>query len=546
MGGPYGRGVGRVGSRAVQWAPFAVVVLAQMVVAANLTTLDVSIGAIVADFSTATTDVQSAIVICSLITATMMILSARAGAMYGSLPMFRGGVLLLGVGMAGVALSPGPGVLIVAEAVAGAATAALAPTLVALVSASYQGRQQTLAIGALGVAGTAVALLVAGIVGSALGWRVPFWIMVAVAALVLVTSRWLAPSPKQAGVTIDWLGVLLSAMGILLLTIGLNGGGAWGLLFAKDAAPVEVLGISPSLPLVIVGLGLVWAFFKHQRRRARRGRMPLLSPEIVAPSVARRASAALLVTVAVSGGSWYLLPLCMQVVQGYNGGQTAIAMLPYALSMSCSALLVTRLGGRLAVSRIARVSMLLMTLGLLLLGLVIDNSWGSAIVVLGLLILGVGQGAVLTVVSNVLIGASRTELAGEAGALRGTVYNLGSAVGTAVAGALLITLLGTHVQSEVTASSRLPADLKSRLELDNVQFISNQQLETEARRQGLSEAETQEAVRINTEARLTALRQAFLGLALLAGVGAILAGGLHAPQDPHPLYATAGGRAAPG
>ncbi len=198
MGGPYGRGVGRVGSRAVQWAPFAVVVLAQMVVAANLTTLDVSIGAIVADFSTATTDVQSAIVICSLITATMMILSARAGAMYGSLPMFRGGVLLLGVGMAGVAVSPGPGVLIAAEAVAGAATAALAPTLVALVSASYQGRQQTLAIGALGVAGTAVALLVA--------------------------SRYLAPSPRQAGVTIDWLGVLPSAMGILLLTIGLNGG----------------------------------------------------------------------------------------------------------------------------------------------------------------------------------------------------------------------------------------------------------------------------------------------------------------------------------
>ncbi len=518
--------MGEVGSRVVRWLPVGVVLLAQMVIAANLTTLDVSIGAIVADFPTATTYVQSAIVICSLITAAMMILSGRAGAMYGSLPMFRGGVLLLGVGMAGVALSRGPAMLIVAEAVAGAATAALAPTFVALVTASYHGRQRTLAIGALGVAGTAIALLLAGMLGTALGWRVPFWIMVAVATLVLVASRCLAPSPKQAGVTIDWLGVLLSATGILVLTVGINGIAAWGLLLAKDAAPFELFGISPSLPLVIVGLGLIWVFFKHQRHHALRGEMPLLSPEVVAASAARRASAGLLVTVAVSGGSWYLLPLYMQVIQGYDAGETAIAMLPYALSMSCSALLVARLPGRLAVSRIARMSMLLMTSGLLILGLAIDNNWGNAIAVLGLLILGTGQGAVLTVVSNVLIGASRPALSGDAGALRGTVYNLGSAIGTAVAGALLITLLGTHVQSEVTASSGLPADLKSRLKLENVQFISNQQLESEASHAGLSEAEVQEAVRINTQARLTALRQAFFALAVLAAIGAILAGGL--------------------
>lgn len=526
--------MGDVGSRAMRWLPFWVLVLAQMVVAANLTTLDVSIGAIVADFPTTTTDVQSAIVICSLITATMMILGGRASAMYGSLRMFRGGLLLLGFGISGVALSRGPAMLIVAEAVAGAATAMLAPTLVALASASYQGQERTLAIGALGVAGTAVALLLAGMVGTALGWRVPFWIMVAVAAVVLAASRGLTPSAKQAGVTIDWLGVLLSASGILLLTIGINGIGAWGLLFAKDAAPFELFGISPSLSLVIAGLGLIWVFFKHQRRRARRGHMPLLSPQVVAAPGARRASAALLVTVAVSGGSWYLLPLYMQVIQGYDGGQTAIAMLPYALSVSWSALLVTRLVGRLRASQIARASMLLMASGLLILGLAIDNSWDNAIAIFSLVVLGLGQGAVLTVVSNVLIGASRAALAGEAGALRGTVYNLGSAIGTAVAGALLITLLGTHVQSDVTASSGLPADLKSRLELENVQFISNQQLESEARHAGLSEAEVQEAVRINTQARLTSLREAFFGLAALASVGAILAGGLHAPQDPGP------------
>ncbi len=131
----------------------------------------------------------------------------------------------------------------------------------------------------------------------------------------------------------------------------------------------------------------------------------------------------------------------------------------------------------------------------------------------------------LTVLGNALVGSSAPALAAEVGAARNTASNLGSAIGTAIAGTLLIVLLAGQIQHTT------PPELRGRVKLHHVQFISNQQLQRAAAHAGLSKHQVDQAVRINTTARLTALRLSFFALAGLSALAAITTSALADPRQ---------------
>jgi MFS family permease len=258
-----------------------------------------------------------------------------------------------------------------------------------------------------------------------------------------------------------------------------------------------------------------------------------VSPEAVESKASRRALVAIVVALGVCNGYAYLLPLYMQVVQGYDSQETAIWMLPYALSLSAAAVRASRLADRFTVRAITRSSMLLMAAGFVIVGTGIADHWGNPVVVLGLVLAGAGTGAVLTLGATVMVGASGPALASEVGGLRHAAGNLGAAVGTALVGALLVTALNLLVDNAVAGSSVIPPELKSRAALEQPAFISNDDLEREAEAYGLPPAQVREVVRINTDGRLGALRICFFGLAAMALLGAVAARGLpDAAQGP--------------
>jgi hypothetical protein len=115
----------------------------------------------------------------------------------------------------------------------------------------------------------------------------------------------------------------------------------------------------------------------------------------------------------------------------------------------------------------------------------------------------------------VLVTSSPKELAGDVGSLRGTTQNLAAAVGTAVAGALLVGLLSTIVLGRIAATPKLTLELQAQVDLDSINFISNDQLQTVLAKTTASPAQVAEAVRVNTESRLLALK---FGLLVLAGI----------------------------
>jgi hypothetical protein len=127
----------------------------------------------------------------------------------------------------------------------------------------------------------------------------------------------------------------------------------------------------------------------------------------------------------------------------------------------------------------------------------------------------VRQGSLVTLVFNVLVTASPKDLAGDVGSLRGTTQNLAAAVGTAVAGALLVGLLSATVMRNLAATPLLPLEIQSEVDLDSINFVTNDQLKTVLERTSATPAQVAEAERINTESRLRALK---IGLLIMAGL----------------------------
>lgn len=112
----------------------------------------------------------------------------------------------------------------------------------------------------------------------------------------------------------------------------------------------------------------------------------------------------------------------------------------------------------------------------------------------------------MTLVFNVLVTAAPKELAGDVGSLRGTTQNMAAGVGTALAGALLVGLLSTAVMQRIAANPQLPAEAHSQLNLDSINFVSNDRLRDIMQRTTATPEQVEEAVRVNTESRLRAPR----------------------------------------
>jgi MFS family permease len=511
------------------WLPMIIVALAQILMSFNINALRVSVGGIVASFDTSPTTVGTAIVIHSLIVAGLVMLGAKITERYGARLVFQATAGAFGVAMMMMALSRSAALMFIAQAIAGAASAALVPTLVVLIAANYQGRQHAQALGWLGASeamGGVVAFLVAGSLGTWIGWRYPFALLAVFGAGVFVLARRLSPVEGQRDLKIDWVGFGLMVLAMPLISIGFNSINRWGLLLAEPTAPFGVLGLSPAPVMILVGIVLGQAFFTWSRRRKAAQRTPLVDPQVLAQPRQRAAVFTMFMIVMLGSAVSFLIPLYMEIVQGRSSLETAFAIIPYSLAIFVGAVLVSRLLDYAGSRLLARCAFVMVAAALALLGVVVRNEWETLMVISGLVLLGLGQGALVTTVFNVLAAASPEALAGDVASLRGTTNNLAGAVGTAIAGALLIGMLSVSVTRELIGNPIISQDLKRQVDLDDIAFVSNEHLREVLEETTAAPEQVSEAVRINTEGRSHALRICFLALTGLALIAIFPAGGL--------------------
>jgi MFS family permease len=510
-----------VDSRA-SWMPLVVLIMAQILLMFNLSTLQVSVEGIASSFQRPATTVGTAIVAYSLVVAGFLMVGARIAEMYGSRRVFRAMLLVFAGAMALMALSPSSSTLIAAQVAAGAAAAAMIPTLVVLLAANYKGQQRAKAIAFLAAAqpmGIVLAFLIAGFLGTWIGWRFTFGLLALLGVVIYQLGKKLCPVESEAGVSIDAVGAVLMALSIFLISFGCNNLAKWGTLLATPAAPFSVVDMSPAPIMIVCGVFVFQAFLVWSRRRLAAGRKTLMALEVIGTPQERATTFCLFVIGAITSAIAFLIPLYIQVVQGGSSFQTAVAVIPLSLTSAAAAVFVVRLFERISPRRISRYAFLLATIGVAMLGIVIRNDWSNGAVIISMIVLGIGEGALVALLFNVLVSAFPKEKAGDVGSLRGAANNLATAVGTALAGALIVGVLGTSVNREVAKNPLFPGELKTQVNLDKVSFISNNHLRRIMERTTATPEQVAEAVRLNTDARLVALKVSIFtlaGLALLA------------------------------
>jgi predicted MFS family arabinose efflux permease len=501
------------------WLPMFVIGMGQTQMSLNINALPVSIGGIVAEFNVAPTTVGTAIVAYSLGVAGFIMLGAKLGQMFGSLKVFRAATLALLVAVALVTFAPNATVLIMAQLMAGLAASVIVPTLVVLIANNYRGKQQATCLGMLGsvqAAATVTAFFMAGVIGDLFSWRYAFGLVIPFTALTLLLSFKLKPVPPLPGTKIDMIGVVLAASAIILISFGFNNLNRWGLTLSGPNAPFSILGLSPAPVMIVVGVIAMQLFVAWTQRRQAAKLTPLLSLEVLDSRQERGAAFAMAMIVILGNAMTFLSPLYIQMVQGRSSFDTAVAMIPYQLAVFTAAMLVVRFYQSHTPQQIARYSFALVAVGMAILAFVMFNEWSNLLVVLGLVTVGLGQGALVTLLFNVLVTSSPKELAGDVGALRGTVNNLSAGVGTAIAGALAVGFLSANIKQAVVDHPELPPSLVAQVDLNNATFINNERLEATMARTTATPEQVKAAAQVNAEARLRALKLTFLILSMIA------------------------------
>lgn len=510
------------------WFALLIIVLAQLQMVFNVNALPVSIGPIASDLQTSATAINTALVVYSLFVAAFVMLGAKIGKLFGERLIFQIGVVAHGASMALMAFATDAAIMNLAQGISGIAAALLVPTLVVLIASNYRDRQQAQALGilaAMPAVGSGVAFIIAGYIATASSWRYSFGLIAVLSVLVLVLSFRLAPVPRTHGIKIDIVGVMLSALAIAFILFAFNNINEWGLLQATPSAPFAPFGLSPVPILLGLGLALGWGFFAWSHKRVANQQTPLLALEVIDSRTEKNTVLAFLVAGALGTAVSFLIPIYIQFVQDRTPLQTAIAIVPYTIAVAIAAIASVRLYDRVTPRQFGILCFVLIAVGAAFVGFSIANDWGTLFVILGLVVLGIGEGTMLTLLFNVLVSESPKHLAGDVGALRGVANNVSSALGAAFASVVAVGLLGMFILSSFQQSA-LPPALQTEINFNNINFVSNDQLRDVLGQTTATPAQIDAAVRINEQARLQSLKTTFLILAAISLLAILPALGL--------------------
>ncbi len=426
---------------------------AQFVMVLDQAVMNVSISQLVADFDTEVTTIQGVITLYSLVMAALMITGGKLGDRWGRKRAFRIGLVVYACGSALTAVSWSVGALALGWSVLeGIGAALVMPALAALVAGNFQGKARAGAyavLGGVGGAGIAVGPILGGWVTTNLTWRLVFAGEVVLVAFILVMLRKLDDAPRMgAPPQLDWVGSVLSASGLTLVVLGTLQSGTWGWVQPRNA-PVEPLGFSPTLFVIAAGGALLYAFTRWQRHRERVGRDPLVRLDRLRIPPLRSGLVMFLAQNTILLGLFFIMPLYLQIVQGYDAFETGLRMLPVSVTMFATSLLGPRFAGRAGPRRVVRVGLVVIVLSCLGLLQVLEPEIDTTAFLVVMGVLGVGMGLIVSQLGNVVQSSVDEEGRSEAGGLQNTALQLGAALGTALIGAVVIGGLASTFLSQV-------------------------------------------------------------------------------------------------
>ncbi|HTR68884.1 MAG TPA: MFS transporter [Mycobacteriales bacterium] len=501
---------------------------AQFLMTLDSSVMNVSIATVAKDVGTTVTGIQTAITFYTLVMATLMITGGKLGQILGRRKAFAIGCVVYGCGSAITSIAPNLAVLILGWSVLeGVGAALIMPAIVALVASNFIRDERPRAYGLVASAGAiavAAGPLIGGLFTTYLSWRLVFLGEVLVVLVILMLVRRIADTPADPDTQLDLVGTALSAAGLGLVVFGILRSGSWGFVHPKPGAP-QWLGLSPVIWLVLLGGIVLRIFMTWETRRLGRGASVLLDPAMLRIPVLRSGLTAFGFQYFLQAGLFFTVPLFLSVALGLSAVATGVRLLPLSISLLLFAAGIPKVFPRVSPRLVVRIGFLLLFAGIVVLIAVLDSSAGPEAVTWPMLLAGAGVGALASQLGSVTVSAVPDEDSGEVGGIQNTVTNFGASLGTALAGAILISALTTSFFTNIQNNPEIPKALASQaqVELSNgVPFISDNDLHAALDKAGVPQATADEIVKENATARLKALRAALALLALVSLVATFL------------------------
>jgi MFS family permease len=502
---------------------------AQFVMVLDTSVMNVAISQIVKDLHTTIQGVQTAITMYTLVMAAFMLLGAKLGDIVGRNRAFAIGLAIYGAGSLTTALSPNLAVLLIGwSGVEGFGAVLVIPAIAALTAASYEGRERALAYALLGgVAAVAVAAgpLIGGWVTTEFSWRYVFAAeTVVVIGILLLRGRIPRAAPAERRPRLDIVGVALSSSGLGLIVFAILRSSVWGFVQPRtpptiNGTEITPLGFSPVPFLVLGGLALLGAFFVWEQRRARLGRDQLLDPTLLRVAQLRAGLSSLLGQQLVLMGTFFVIPVYLQVVLGFDAFETGKRLLPLSGAMLVFALLGPRLAARRSPRTVAQLGLVAVSIGAIVMLATLDVTLNDTGFKVALAVIGAGGGLLASQLGNVIMSSVVPAKSSEGGGLQGTAQNLGSSLGTAIIGAVLLASLATGFSQRIANNPDVPVAAREQIVSNaekGIDIVPVKDIEKAALEGGLTQDQAQAVAADYGDAQLEALRLALGAVAAAA------------------------------
>ncbi|MDD1388768.1 MFS transporter [Pediococcus pentosaceus] len=351
----------------------------------------------------------------------LLMIGGRSGDIFGRRNVFLIGLVIFSIGSLLVGLSTNGLMIIAMRALQGIGSAILAPTTLALLMDSYRDQMRTRAIvyyGATGGLGASIGLVVGGLIASYASWRWGFLLNVPVGILMIVLTLKYIPASKKVEGKLDWLGSILSVLGITALVYGIN----------EASHPV---------PMVMTGI-LLLVLFVWQEKVSKHPITPL---KLFKDRERSSAYIARFFFLGAMISYFFLTPQAMQQVYHFTPLMAAVGFLPETLPQFVFATLVSRLNEKFTNTQILIAGTVITLAGLVfaaVVGIQAGYWWSVAI---PMVIIGIGQGFTLSPLTVAGVANTDKEIAGSASGVVNMVHQIGSSVGLSIITALTANLI---------------------------------------------------------------------------------------------------------
>ncbi|MFE0170833.1 MFS transporter [Streptomyces sp. NPDC059002] len=401
------------------WTLLVLLCLAQFMLVLDVTVVNVALPSMAADLGLGRTALTWVVTAYALCFGGLMLLGGRLADVFGARRTLLTGLALFTAASLLTGLAPNAAALIAGRTAQGVGAALLSPAALAILTTTFEGPARHRALGvwaAIGGAGSAIGVLLGGLLTDGPGWEWIFYVNVPIGAALLLALPALVAARTPRPARLDVPGALLVTAGTGALIYGLVAAGDSGWSDARTLLPVAAA-------VVVYG-----AFVAVERAH----RSPLIDLRILRRRPVVAGAYLMLVATALLISLFFLGSVYLQEVRGFSALRTGVLFLPVAVATGLGAHLGGHFVGRAGARPTAAVGLALAALGTGALTTVGADGDAWVSVAPGLSFAALGLGSVFVAATTTALGFITHEEAGIASGLVNTFHEVGGSVGVAV------------------------------------------------------------------------------------------------------------------